>query len=244
MKTRGKASGKARRTRPGRGARSEAVAQRGWRRWLRRGLWVGLAMLLVGAAGLLASYSAAGMAAAGRLYDDASAVPARQVGLVFGCDEKIGSNDNLYFRYRINAAVALWQAGKVRTLIVSGDNRSKYYNEPLKMKNALVARGVPAERIVCDFAGLSTLDSVVRARKIFGLSEVTLVTQEFHNERAVYLARACGLDAIGLNAQDVGGKWALRMRVREVAARVKMLLDVHVLNTAPVHLGEPERLPE
>jgi SanA protein len=213
------------------------------RRWLRRTLWSGALVALLGISLVAASDYAATAAAHGRLYEAADDVPARAVALVFGCNEKIGTRDNLYFTFRIDAAVAIWEAGKVKTLIVSGDNRSRFYNEPQKMKNALVSRGIPAERIVCDFAGLSTLDSVVRAKEIFGVSEVIFVTQKFHNERAIFLAKAHGVDAIGINARGVGGQAATRMRLRELAARVKMTFDV-VLGTRPVHLGEREQLPD
>jgi SanA protein len=193
---------------------------------------------------MLGSYYAASLAASGRIFDDVSQVPARQVGVVFGCDEKTNGRDNLYFKYRINAAVELWQAGKVKTLIVSGDNRSRFYNEPQKMKNALVSRGIPAGRIVCDFAGLRTLDSVVRAKEVFGVNDAIFITQKFHNERAIYLGLANGMDPVGYNAKPVGGAASTRMKLREVAARVKMGLDVHLLKTEPEHLGAREVLPD
>lgn len=221
-----------------------AVVPRAKRRWLRRLVWLGSAVVLVAVSGITGSYYAASVASSGRLFDDVSRVPARQVGVVFGCDEKINGRENLYFKYRIDAAVELWQAGKVKTLIVSGDNRSRYYNEPQKMKNALVARGIPAGRIVCDFAGLRTLDSVVRAKEVFGVSDAVFITQKFHNERAIYLARANGMDPVGYNAKAVGGAASTRMKLREIAARVNMSLDVHVLKTEPQHLGAREVLPE
>ena len=129
------------------------------------------------------------------------------------------------------------------SLIVSGDNRTKYYNEPERMRRALVAEGVPDDRIVGDFAGLRTLDSVVRAREIFGVEKVTFVSQRFQNERAAYLAKANGLDFVGYNARDVSGQGGLKTKLREIGARVKMWLDVRVLRTRPRHLGERETLP-
>ena len=182
-------------------------------------------------------------AAKGRLYENPGEVPGGRVGLVFGCDDRIDGRENLYFKYRIEAAAELWKAGKLACVIVSGDNRTKFYNEPETMKRALADHGVPAEKIVCDYAGLRTLDSVVRAAEVFGVEEVTFVSQKFQNERAAYLAKAQGMDYVGFNAEDVAGQSGLRVRLREVAARVKMWLDVRVLGTEPRHLGEKEALP-
>ncbi|MBK1826942.1 SanA/YdcF family protein [Haloferula rosea] len=211
--------------------------------WKRR---VGIALISIGVVGLLAVVwpnVAAVIAGSGKLFDRVSEVPGDRVGLVFGCDDRIQGRENLYFRYRIDAAVELWDAGKLRCIIVSGDNRTKYYNEPESMRRALIERGVPGELVVCDYAGLRTLDSVVRAKEIFGVDEVTFITQRFQNERAAYLAKANDLDFVGYNAKDVDGQGGLKTKLREVAARVKMWLDVRILRTRPKHLGEPERLP-
>lgn len=182
-------------------------------------------------------------ASEGLLFDDVNQVPEQAVGLVFGTTDKIGERDNLYFTHRIDAAVELWEAGKVRCLLVSGDNRDKYYNEPDKMRTALMERGVPSEVIVRDFAGLRTLDSVVRAKRIFRAPSVVLVSQRFHNERSAYIARAEGLDCVGYNAKDVATSAGAKTRLREVLARVKMWLDVRILDTQPRHLGPLESLP-
>jgi len=178
------------------------------------------------------------------LYDDIADVPHRQAGLVFGCSEKLGERENLYFKYRIKAAAELWHAGKVDFLIVSGDNRERYYNEPVAMRKALVEAGVPFKKIVCDYAGLRTLDSVVRAKKIFGLNEVIFISQKFQNERAAYIAQANGMDVLGYNAQDVEGYAARKTEDREVLARVKMWIDVNITDMQPKHLGDPEPVPE
>lgn len=186
---------------------------------------------------------AANIAAYGKLYDEAGEVPAGRVGLVFGCDDRIHGRENLYFRYRIDAAVDLWQAGKLKCIIVSGDNRTKYYNEPRKMRRALIEKGVPGELVVCDYAGLRTLDSVVRAKEVFGVEKVAFITQKFQNERAAYLAKANDLDFVGFNAKDVAGQGGFKTKLREVGARVKMWLDVRILGTRPRHLGKQETLP-
>lgn len=169
-----------------------------------------------------------------------------KVGLVFGTTDRVNGRENPYFRYRIDAAVRVWKSGKLDTLIVSGDNDSSplYYNEPEKMKQALMERGIPGDRIVCDRWGLRTLDSVVRAKEIYGTNTVLLISQRFQNERAIYLAKAHGIDAYGFNAQDVETQAGLKTKIREVGARVKMWLDVNFLNTRPRHLGEKETLPK
>ncbi len=111
------------------------------------------------------------------------------------------------------------------------------------MRQALVERGVPANRIVCDYAGLRTLDSVVRAKEIFGVTSLVFITQRFQNERAIYLAKAHGMDAFGFNARDVETRAGAKTKLREIGARFKMWLDIHFLKTRPRHLGEPVNLP-
>ena len=183
-------------------------------------------------------------ASRGRLFDEVSAVPQTKVGLVFGTTDRVNGNENPYFRYRIDAAVRVWKEGKLKTLIVSGDNRSRYYNEPEKMKQDLVERGIPANRIVCDYAGLRTFDSVVRAKEIFGVSSILFISQRFQNERAIYLAKANGMQACGFNAQDVESHVGMKTKIREIGARVKMWLDVNFLATRPTHMGAKIELPD
>lgn len=209
-------------------------------RWLATLIGVGSILFL---AFVCYANLAAKRAGEGRLYDDVEAIAYQPVGLLFGTTDKIGSRDNLYFNYRIDAAVELWEAGKVGCIIVSGDNREKHYNEPDKMRTALIERGVPKEVIVRDFAGLRTLDSVVRAKEVFRAPSVTLITQKFQNERAAYIARSWGLEYVGFNAQDVDLSKGGKTKLREVGARVKMWLDVRVLRTGPRHLGDWEYLP-
>lgn len=212
-------------------------------RWVQRFMWCAILIIL----GVFAFIGYANYAAtrAGKniLFDDVNNVPHRRAGLVFGCSKKLGNRDNLYFKYRIQAAAELWHAGKVEFLIVSGDNRERYYNEPVDMRNALIEQGVPKDKIVYDFAGLRTLDSVVRAKKIFGLTKITLVSQKFQNERAAYIAKANGMDVVGYNARDVEGYAARKTEDREVLARVKMWLDVNITNEQPKHLGDKETVP-
>jgi len=183
-------------------------------------------------------------ASRGRIFEDVSAIPPTKVGLLFGTTDKVSGRENLYFRYRIDAAEKVWNAGKLDTLIVSGDNRSRYYNEPEKMKQALIGRGIPADRIVCDYAGLRTLDSVVRAKEIFGADPILFISQRFQNQRAIYLAKANDIEAYGFDARDVEAQAGMKTKIREVGARVKMWLDINFLDTRPKHLGEKVEMPE
>ena len=142
----------------------------------------------------------------GKTYSDINTIPKNKVGLVLGTSKRISSGDsNPYYAYRINATIDLYKAGKIEFVLVSGDNGSRYYNEPTTFKKDLVKGGIPEDKIFLDYAGFRTLDSMVRAKAIFGLDSVTVISQEFHNERAIYLAKHKGLDAIGFNAQDIQG---------------------------------------
>lgn len=177
-------------------------------------------------------------AAEGRIYGDIADIPHRSAALVLGCAKTLANGrGNLYFRYRIEAAAALYHAGRVDYLIVSGDNRHHGYDEPTDMREALIGAGVPGDRIYRDYAGFRTLDSVVRAREIFGQRELTIVSQPFHNERALYIARGHGIDAIALNAADVARAGGWRTKAREHLARCRTVLDLKLLGTAPKFLG-------
>ena len=213
-------------------------------RWLKRLFIAGILMALLGASLICYTYLTAIWSSRGRIFNEVDSLPKGRVGLVFGTTDRVNGRENLYFRYRIDAAEQVWKAGKMDVIIVSGDNRTRYYNEPDKMKQALIARGVPADRIVCDFAGLRTLDSVVRAKEIFGAEPVLFLSQKFQNERAIYLAEANGIEAYGFNARDVDTHGGLKTQLREVAARVQMWLDVHFLNTRPRHMGKKIQLPD
>jgi SanA protein len=167
---------------------------------------------------------------------DLARVPSNEVGLVLGCSPEVeGGRKNLFFVTRIRAASTLYHAGKVRRLLVSGDNSDPSYDEPSAMADALVAAGVPRERITRDFAGFRTLDSMVRAKEVFGVERVTVISQRFHVERAVFLGRAHGVDAVGFAAADVNG--SLGLRLREIASRVVAVLDVYLVGTRPRLLG-------
>ncbi len=144
---------------------------------------------------------------------------------------------NLHFAQRIDAAIRLYRSGKVRHLLVSGDNHTADYDEPSDMREALVSAGVPANAITCDYAGFRTLDSVLRARSVFGLSRFTLVTEAFHCPRAVWIARCHGLDAVAFAAPDLGARWSLRVKIREMAARAWCALDLYLFHRKPKFNG-------
>lgn len=154
-------------------------------------------------------------------------LPNEKVGLVLGTSKSLkNGNKNPYFFYRIEAAEELFKSGKIDYIIVSGDNSSQYYNEPEDMHTELVARGIPKTKIFLDFAGLRTLDSVVRAKEIFGQNSYLIISQRFHNERAVFLAQKKGIEAYGYNAKDVNKKAGFKTNLREYFARVKVFWDL------------------
>jgi SanA protein len=176
--------------------------------------------------------------ARGRTYSKVQNVPHRHAALLLGTSPKVrNGNNNRYFTYRIDACAALYKAGKVDRIIVSGDNHIKEYNEPEAMRKALLQKGVPDSAIFLDYAGFRTLDSVVRAREIFGQTSYTIVSQRFHNERAIFIAHKKGIDAIGFNARDARLKYGFKTRVREIFARCKVFLDL-VIGKKPHFLGE------
>lgn len=172
-------------------------------------------------------------------YDDISSLPDKKLGVVLGTAKyRIAGGINLYYKYRVEAAAALFHSGKVEFLLISGDNAFREYDEPTTFKKDLVKMGVPEERIFLDYAGFRTLDSMVRCKEVFGESDIIVVSQRFHNERAVYIAHHNGMEAVGFNAQDVDHFYGLKTMTREKLARAKTLLDVHVLSTIPRFLGD------
>lgn len=167
------------------------------------------------------------------------------VGLVLGCSKRFSrSKPSLYFNGRMEAAAELWKTGKLSCIIVSGDNREVYYNEPRDMKNALIKLGVPENKIVCDYAGLRTYDSVVRAQRVFGARKITIISQAYHVKRAVATARHLDIDAEGYCAAHIpfNRPTLLRQFMRERAARVAMLFDL-LVGAEPRHMSEPVALP-
>lgn len=175
----------------------------------------------------------------GRVYKTIETLPANDVGLVLGTVKlTTDGRPNLHFKYRIEAAAELFKHGKIKHILVSGDNHRKGYDEPSDMKDALIALGVPADRITLDYAGFRTLDSVVRVDKIFGQSKFTIISQEYHNYRAVFIGRAYDLDVIAYCAKPATFSKSAKTEVRELFARVKAVLDIYLLRKEPKFLGE------
>lgn len=173
------------------------------------------------------------------LFNNINILPKTRVAIVLGTTNKRRNGDeNMYFTNRIKAAYDLYYYGKIQKLILSGDNSVDYYNEPKTMKESLMKLGVPDSVIVLDYAGLRTFDSMIRAKEIFGLDTVMVVSQRFHNERAVFIGRENGMIAYGYNASNVVYEDQFKMKLREIFAKVKCFLDVYVLDTRPKHLGE------
>ncbi|HBH12775.1 MAG TPA: protein SanA [Clostridiales bacterium] len=171
-------------------------------------------------------------------YDKSDEIPYNKVGLLLGTTKNTVSGYlNPYYVYRISAAVELFKNGKVDFLLVSGDNAEINYNEPVSMMNDLIEQGVPEDRIYLDYAGFRTLDSIIRSKEIFGQESITIISQEFHNERAISIAHFKGIEAVGYNAKDVGFRIGLKTNLREVFARVKMVYDL-IFNKQPRFLGE------
>lgn len=182
-------------------------------------------------------------AARGRIFGKGPDIARCDVALVPGTSPRVGKFANPFFEGRVNSAAALWHAGKVRHFLLSGDNSQKDYDEPTAMRAALLFRGVPANAMTLDYAGFRTLDSLVRAREVFGLSRLIVVSDGWHLPRVLFLADAAGLDATGFSAAETPWKWSARTRIREWFSRVKAVADVHLLGTKPKFLGEHVALP-
>lgn len=178
------------------------------------------------------------------LYNSVYSIPFRKTGLLLGCSPVLKSgHPNPYFTNRIQATADLYHAGKISNVLVSGENSSVEYDEPTAMKQALMAMGVPDSVIYLDYAGFRTIDSIIRAKEIFGRDNVTVISQPFHNTRALYIARHYGLHAIAYNAQDLGGGYGLRQQIRERGARMKLFAELYLMRYSPHFLGKKEVMP-
>jgi SanA protein len=172
------------------------------------------------------------------VYSDSNKLPYNRVGLLLGTAKMVGNgNINQFFARRINAAVELFKAGKIDYIVVSGDNRRVDYNEPLDMQNELMKAGIDKERIYLDYAGFRTYDSMIRMNKIFGQSSFTVISQDFHIRRAVYIARRLGMNAVGYRAKDADSRFTLKTKAREVLSRVVVFVDF-IIEKEPHFLGD------
>jgi SanA protein len=170
-----------------------------------------------------------------KVYFDLSKLPDNRIALVLGTSHKlVNGGDNPFFHNRIDVAAHLYKMGKINHFILSGDNRSK--------KKALIKQGVPESAITLDYAGLRTLDSVVRSKEIFGQSKITIITQPFHCYRALFISDYYGIDAVAMVAEDPSFDHSFKITVREYLARTKAVLDLYVFKTSPKHLGQKEEI--
>ena len=166
-----------------------------------------------------------------KVYSDYRLLPDNAVALVLGTSNKLtDGSPNPYFENRIKTAASLYKEGKVTHFLLSGDNRSKYYNEPMEMKKALVKQGVPDSVITLDYAGLRTLDSIVRSKEIFGQDKITIITQPFHCNRALFISRFYHIDAVAIQAVEPSPEAMVKVYVREYFARTKAIIDLYVLS--------------
>jgi SanA protein len=211
----------------------------------RRRFWFGLLLLFV----LFAAVVAAAnwwvlFRARPAIVTDLQALPVNDVGLVLGTSryDRDGSLGNPFFVGRMNAAALLYHQGKVRHLLVSGDNSERDYDEPAWMQEALIERGVPAAAITRDDAGFRTLDSMARAKAVFGLQRFTIVTDDFHLARSVFLARSFGLDVVGFPSERVRYWRSKKVRTRELVSRTVACLEVYLLHTKPRFYGPPVKI--
>lgn len=193
---------------------------------VKAGLWVGFSVVVLV---LLCNWIVVDTTR-NKVYFDLKSLPSTDVGLVLGTSKYVArGKENLFFRYRMEASALLYKEGKVKYLILSGNKEAETYDEPKAMKQALTQLGVPEDAMLLDTAGYRTYDSVVRCREVYGQERVTVISQNFHNARALYLAEHEGLDAIGFAAQDVPEGYSVRTLIREYLARPKAMLDVYVL---------------
>lgn len=173
-----------------------------------------------------------------QIYHNVDEVPEKRVALVLGTSRySYGNAENPYFVYRMEAAASLYLNGKVQHILVSGDNHIESYNEPEDMLNKLVELGAPAGSVTLDFAGFRTFDSVIRAKEIFETDDIIIVSQEYHLQRALYIANQHGIKAVGFTAKGVNYKG---INLREKLAKFKAVLDCTILFTSPKFLGEKE----
>ncbi len=204
----------------------------------RRALWLCLGLLLLIIAFVVAANAWVIQRTRDGIITDMSNLPSNDVALVLGTSRYVGGRwPNPFFEGRIKAAARLYAEGRVRHLLVSGDNGRVGYDEPTWMRDALIARGVPAAAITLDYAGFRTLDSMARAKTVFGLERFTIVTDDFHQPRAIFLARSLGLDVIGFPSEHVPFRWSKKTLARELASRTVACLDIYVLHTKPRFYG-------
>lgn len=178
-----------------------------------------------------------------RVFDSVADIEARTVGVVLGTSKKSGPDTpNRHFDNRLVAAAALFREGKVSKLLVSGYRDSRYYDETRDMIVRLKELNVPGSEILADDRGLRTLDSVARSKTVFGFDRIVIISDDFHVNRALFIADRYGIDAIALRSESVGYGDSRKVRLREYFARVKAVLDLYVCPPAPTRRYQTPRL--
>jgi SanA protein len=207
-------------------------------------LYLLLVALLIFVGIIIAANVIINKATEGKLYSDVKKIPYNKTGILLGTSKFLSNGAvNPFYSNRIKAAADLIRAGKIKYLVISGDNSRKDYNEPQQMKDDLIKQGIDSTVLYLDYAGFRTFDSMIRLKEIFGQTQVTVISQPFHNERAIYIGSKNGIAAIGYNAQDVGDQAGFKVQLREKFARVKVFIDA-LTGKQPKFLGEKVQLPE
>lgn len=204
--------------------------------------WLKIAVLIIGvmvSVVLLADVTIS-LSTGSQLYQDIESIPPQNTALVLGTSKYIRRTLNPYYQYRIDAAIELYKKNKITHFLLSGDNAHRSYNEPWTMKRDLLRAGIPEENITLDYAGFRTLDSVQRAKQIFEANSLTIVTQKFHCQRALFIANHFSMDTVCLVVPSPSGWANTKIRFREVLARTKAILDLYIFNVQPKFLGPKE----
>ncbi len=195
---------------------------------LRRMMWFFILTIAICVATVIGCQMAVLNAAENRMYDDVSEIPHRKVALLLGTSP-IGRSGlpNQFFLRRIDATVKLYKAGKFDRLIISGANRPEEFNEPEEMKAALVTHNVPDSIMTLDGKGFRTINSILWAKDVYGADSLMIISQQFHNERALFLTKCKGIEAVAFNAENTSSqRWRFLMFIRESLARVKAVFEV------------------
>ncbi len=195
---------------------------------LRRMMWFFILTIAICVAIVIGCQMAVLNAAENRMYDDVGGIPHRKVALLLGTSP-IGRSGlpNQFFLRRIDATVKLYKAGKFDRLIISGANRPEEFNEPEEMKAALVTHNVPDSIMTLDGKGFRTINSILWAKDVYGADSLMIISQQFHNERALFLTKCKGIEAVAFNAENTSSqRWRFLMFIRESLARVKAVFEV------------------
>lgn len=208
-----------------------------WRRaWLRRPVIVAMVVVPMAVVAAVASWVSIRILTDDRIYT-AATVPDAPVAIVLGAKVLPDGTPQAYLESRLQAAKTLYDTGKVRVILVSGDNGSVEYDEVTAMRTWLAQHGVPAEKVVADYAGFDTYDSCTRAARIFGVKKAIVVTQDFHVRRAVFLCSRAGIDTVGVTSPAPDNDF--RFQVREMPASLKAVMD-DLFEPDPKYLGRQE----